>query len=486
MTLVTQGDTLFAGGEVGDDYVQFSSALENKDIRRIVFVNSPGGDLWTGMRIGRMIADNNLTTVVAGVCSSACSIMFMGGRQRTFSDAFPVSMTYVGIHGPSDKYTKIVNPSQAAQMFAFYKRQMGEHFNADFINQSLFDMEDSGALTKVFDAYRFPKLLSYHCKSEQSARKDCNEFKNEDAYTLGVVTSVDVTPLELPSNFKVVQRVQGTDLSIPVDYDGPEYQQLRSRPCKSDKCKQTLDEYPTFRQHKALAFPVSASGYGVSFGSDSAAKAHYSALYSCNHVKDIPTRLCEVHLVDDFDVHGQLYGQAQKMHDDALQKLQPPTDRFYADEQYAGIFADAKALRAQKVHDITPQKIDGIQTVGTQALATWLKSNDPPVIVDVWAGADEAIPTAVTLLYGGIAYDDPVADTAYKARFQNLLKLLSPDLAKPVVFYCMSRDCWLSANAAMRARDMGYQHVNWYRGGMVSWKAAGLPIARVIVRAVVQ
>lgn len=486
MTLVTQGDTLFAGGEVGDDYIQFSNALENKNINRVVFVNSPGGDLWTGMRIGRMIADHNLNTVVAGVCSSACSIMFMGGRLRTFSDAFPASMTFVGIHGPSNKYTKIVDSSQAAQMFAFYKRQMGEHFNADFMNQSLYDMEDSGALTRVFDAFRFPKLASYHCKSEQSLRKDCNEFKNEDAYTLGVVTSVDLTPLELPSNFKVVQRVQGTVLSIPIDYNGAVYQQLGVRSCKSDKCKQVFGAYPTYRQHKALAIPLDSNGFSTSNGSDSASKAQYSVLYSCNHVKDIPTRLCEVYLVDDYDVHGQLYEQAQKTHEDALQKLQPPTDKYYADEQYGGMFTDAKAMRTQKLHDITPQKIDGIQTIGTQALASWLKSNEPPVVVDVLAGADEAIPTAVTLFAGGLAFDDPVADAAYKARFQGLLKLLSPDLARPVVFYCVSRDCWLSVNAAMRARDLGYTHVNWYRGGMSSWKAAGLPTGRVMVRAVVQ
>jgi len=202
MTMVTQGDTLFAGGKVGDDYAQFSKALENKAITRIVFVNSPGGDLWNGMHIGNLIADHHLKTVVAGRCSSSCSIMFMGGQTRTFSDAFPGSMTYVGIHGPHNKQTKIVDPAKAAQIFAFFKRQMGEHFNADVINQALYDMEDSGALTRVFDAYRSPKLPPYHCKSKRTLRKDCNEIKNEDAYSLGVVTSVELTSLELPSIFK--------------------------------------------------------------------------------------------------------------------------------------------------------------------------------------------------------------------------------------------------------------------------------------------
>ena len=114
-----------------------------------------------------------------------------------------------------------------------------------------------------------------------------------------------------------------------------------------------------------------------------------------------------------------------------------------------------------------------------------LKSAQPPVVVDVWAGANESIPGAVTLLSGGIALEDPAAEAAYEARFVGLLKLLSPDPDKLLVFYCMSRDCWLSVNAAMRARKLGYSRVAWYRGGWVSWKAANLPTAQVMVRAVV-
>ena len=115
LTLVTQGDTIFATGIVADDYRQFTTALDNKQITRVVFVNSPGGDLWTGMQIGYLIADRGLATVVAGNCLSACSIMFMGGRTRNFSDAFKPALTFVGIHGPHNKYTEEVNHSEQRQ-----------------------------------------------------------------------------------------------------------------------------------------------------------------------------------------------------------------------------------------------------------------------------------------------------------------------------------------------------------------------------------
>ena len=86
MTLVVQGNAVFATGSVEEDYGQFAEALAKPGIERVVLFNSPGGDLWTGMRIGRLIADKGLHTVVAGYCISSCSIMFMGGRTRSFSD----------------------------------------------------------------------------------------------------------------------------------------------------------------------------------------------------------------------------------------------------------------------------------------------------------------------------------------------------------------------------------------------------------------
>ena len=53
------------------------------------------------------------------------------------------------------------------------------------------------------------------------------------------------------------------------------------------------------------------------------------------------------------------------------------------------------------------------------------------------------------------------------------------DKTSPIVFYCLSWECWLSYNAAMRAVALGYKNVFWYRGGYYSWFAAGLPLELV-------
>ena len=327
MTLVVQGNTVFATGPVGDDYRKFVDALDNKAIEQVVFVNSPGGDLWTGMAVGHLLVERGLKTVVAGTCASACSLMFMGGKSRTFADTFHPTLTYVGIHGPHYKGTSEVAPLLATQLFAFYKSQMGAHFHVDVINKALFEMDDAGSLFKVFDAYRFPKRVSYHCKSEQTLRKDCTEFPGEDAYTLGVVTSIEMTTVDLPQGLLTRPRIAGAELTVAVADPEAFFKEWSAAQCQSDACKRTLAEFAAYPENKALAIPLHDTGYGMANNRESLSAAFNAALYYCNHVKDKPTRLCETQVVNGYDVR-KLYVQGDLSHASALEQLQPPSQKF--------------------------------------------------------------------------------------------------------------------------------------------------------------
>lgn len=151
MTLETQGDTVFATGPVGNDLLAFETHLANPAVKQVVFVNSPGGDLWTGLRVGRLIASKSLRTVAAGNCASSCAVMFMGGQERRFSDALPPNLTWVGIHGAHAKDTKRVDPVLQPQMFAWFKLAMGERFDSAVMNQALYEMDDAGGMLRVYD-----------------------------------------------------------------------------------------------------------------------------------------------------------------------------------------------------------------------------------------------------------------------------------------------------------------------------------------------
>jgi PQQ-dependent catabolism-associated CXXCW motif protein len=485
MQVEVHGTTVYAAGRVVDDYRKFQDALAQPGVDTVVFVNSPGGDLWTGIRVGQMIADKGLKTVVAGSCASACSIMFMGGKERSFSDVFRPALTFVGIHGAHLTATKTVDPQLQPQMYAFYKQHMAERFNAAVINKALYDMDDAGALLRVFDSQRTPRRHPYHCRSAQSARQECTDFRDLDDLSLGIVTTRQLTPLTLPVSFQVKANLWGRNLTQPLAEPSVYFQDLAAKHCSTDACRKQITDFGASLENKAVATPVSGPGLGAVSNRDTAANAFAGAIYACNHPKDQPARLCETRTVNDHDLNG-FYASAMAGHARALAQLSPPLEKFHGNEEFGGAFTRASGLRTKNLIDITPQTLDGLQTLGTQALAQALKSAEPPVLIDVWAGVNEAIPSAVTLLFGGAAFDDAGADRAYEARFSGLLKLLSPDPTRPVVFYCQNRECWLAVNAALRAQKLGYTQISWYRGGMDSWRAARLPVAGVVVRAVVR
>jgi len=482
MTLLVEGDTIFASGPVADDYLVFKNALSPGTVRRIVFINSPGGDLWTGMRIGRMIADNKLDTVIAGNCISACSIMFMGGDRRTFSDAFKPSLTYIGIHGPSSKITKAVIPEQAGQIFAFLRMRMGERFNANLMNKALYDMDDAGGLLRVFDTLRKPVRLSYHCKSGQTPRKDCVEFKDADAVNLGIVTSEELTKLNLPIAMRETPAIGGYVLERRLADIAAFAQEISGANCKSESCRKSISEYPDVPESKAIAIPVNDSGYGYSRNSDTYVNAYFGALAACNHIKGKLARLCEVQSVNDFDLRGHL-ALAESAHSNAVKAIIVPGAKYFADEEFSSAFANDAGIRSEKYIDATPKNANGIQTIGTQDLAKILIGSNSSLLLSVVYG-ESAIPGSQVLIAGGLAFSEADKETRMQSQFEGLLRALGATPERPVIFYSQSRNDWYSLNAALRARKAGYTQVSWYRGGLEAWKAASLPLAPAIFRAV--
>ena len=101
MDIKLAGDQLILSGPVvGGDYGRVAGLLgANPDVGTVILRNSPGGNIQAGYRLGELFRAKGLRTAVSGYCYSSCSRMFLGGRDRRFTDDFPPEATHVGFHG---------------------------------------------------------------------------------------------------------------------------------------------------------------------------------------------------------------------------------------------------------------------------------------------------------------------------------------------------------------------------------------------------
>ena len=77
---------LATGEIVSGDTVKLKSVLASLPVRKntALYLSSPGGNLYEGMRLGLFFRANGIKTVIEGAsdCASACAIAFLGGTDR--------------------------------------------------------------------------------------------------------------------------------------------------------------------------------------------------------------------------------------------------------------------------------------------------------------------------------------------------------------------------------------------------------------------
>ena len=144
-----------------------------------------------------------------------------------------------------------------------------------------------------------------------------------------------------------------------------------------------------------------------------------------------------------------------------------------AERRDLGVPAKA-ALHPGPMHGPTPNQIPGGQLITTEGLVELLRRDDVPTLVfDVLGGA-QALPRAIPAV---AAHAPGSFDDALQGQFgQYLAQVTQGRKDTPLVFYCLSIECWMSYNAALRAIHLGYANVLWYRGGIEAWQRHGLPL----------
>jgi rhodanese-related sulfurtransferase len=117
----------------------------------------------------------------------------------------------------------------------------------------------------------------------------------------------------------------------------------------------------------------------------------------------------------------------------------------------------------------------------TDELKTWIDENKPMLIVDTMPKEDsydkEHIP-------GAVQFEFPIEELREMSADQQAAygKLLGADKSRLIVVYCGFPKCGRSHNGAVWAKNLGYDNVVRYVGGIKAWDEASYPINRVSAR----
>lgn len=145
---------------------------------------------------------------------------------------------------------------------------------------------------------------------------------------------------------------------------------------------------------------------------------------------------------------------------------------------YAGELADmgiaAKETLESNVGSPTPLTVPGAQRLTTLEVRALAANDRNVLLVDVLADPHQnTIQGAHYVPAAG--QPGSFSDGAQQATVRALGALTQNARERPLVFFCAGSACWESYNAVLRARAAGYTRLYWYRGGLASWNAAGLP-----------
>ncbi|WP_162914881.1 rhodanese-like domain-containing protein [Desertibaculum subflavum] len=142
---------------------------------------------------------------------------------------------------------------------------------------------------------------------------------------------------------------------------------------------------------------------------------------------------------------------------------------------------EQKEPRRGDYHQPTPLTLPGASTITTSALVKALQSPEPPALIDVLPErfGHVTLPDAIWLRSAG-NYFGP-KDAEVTALLGEMLAKIVTSKRSMLVFFCESPNCWLSYNASLRAAELGYSNVHWYRGGLAAWREAKLPTVKAVL-----
>jgi len=163
---------------------------------------------------------------------------------------------------------------------------------------------------------------------------------------------------------------------------------------------------------------------------------------------------------------------------------------FSACAQTTPFSIDRELYRGLPYHAVTTKVAPlGVTRIFADDLKKRINSPNVPLLIDVYGAIfrEESLdfdgawlvseprknlPDSVWLPNVGKQKLRPVVEQYYRTQLE---KLTAGEKNKGLVIYCIE-DCWMSWNAAKRAREWGYTQVMWFREGVDAWSDNDWPL----------
>jgi hypothetical protein len=191
---------VMSGSVTGMELRELKSVLEkNLGITTVVLKNSHGGDAATGYAVGEFIRERGLNTALSGYCISSCSRMFLGGKERQYSDDQSLENTFVGLHGNYGNDGSLL-VGRMEMLTEWIVKYSDGKANLSLVDQWVHIKNHHGyAAFYHRDARLLPgtqKVLLCQGTEERGKRQEqCEKPALGDALDNGIVTSWDVLPV---------------------------------------------------------------------------------------------------------------------------------------------------------------------------------------------------------------------------------------------------------------------------------------------------
>ncbi len=165
------------------------------------------------------------------------------------------------------------------------------------------------------------------------------------------------------------------------------------------------------------------------------------------------------------------YGTAPP--DNAVSGQGNPLQRLLQAEMQDYGVAPTRELHAN-FHGPTPTSIPGGRVVTTdrvlQLIGNGQQGQQAGALVFHVLGQGDRLPGAQNAAPASQA--GTFNDQTQQEFGQYLQQVTQGDKSRAMIFYCLNTQCWMSYNAALRAINMGFTNVLWYRGGIEAWQQA--------------